>query len=123
MAADEPASTTAEEVRGRALEEALETVRVLAEEVGPRRPCSHAERVGAGWLRDNLARLGVEARLEPFEGYATFAEPYGIILGLAVAPALLPARAGRLRAGLAGLAAVGLVTEGGLLRTPLSRAL
>ena len=95
-------------------------VRLLAEQVGPRRPTSGAEREAAERVRNELARRGLDAELEPFQGYSTFAAPFGIILALAVAPALLSRRRRLARSALAIASAAGLITEGGLIRTPLS---
>ncbi len=96
---------------------------MLADEVGPRRPTGEAERLAATRIRDRLAEAGVAAEIEPFAGYSTFAQPFGAILGLSLAPALLPRARGRLRALLAAAAAAGLVTEGGLRWMPLGAAL
>lgn len=98
-------------------------MRLLADEIGPRRPTSDAERRAAERLRDELGERGLDATLEPFDGYSTFAAPFGVISALAIAPALLPPRRRLARSVLALTAAAGLVTEGGLTRTPLSRAL
>ncbi len=95
---------------------------MLAEEVGPRRPTSDAERRAAHLVRERLATDGLEVGLEPFRGYSTFAAPFGLINALAVAPALIPRRRWLLRGALATAAAAGLITEGGLLRTPISDA-
>ena len=65
----------------------------------------------------------MDARIEPFAGYSTFAQPFGAILGLALAPALLPRRMRRTRAALAAGAAAAMVSEGELRSTPLSDAL
>lgn len=73
----------------------------LATDIGPRRPTSRAELTAAEWLRAQLADAGVEARLEAFPAYSTFALPQSVplLLSLAAGPA------GRLRAELG--AAVG----------------
>ncbi len=71
-------------------------------------------------VRDRLAERGLEAELQPFRGYSTFAAPFAVILGLAVAPALLARRRRLARSALAVASAAGLATEGGLIRTPLS---
>lgn len=105
------------------LERALAWIRLLSEEVGPRRPTSAAERRAAELMRGELRRRGLEAQLEPFRGYATFLAPYAVILGAALAPVLLPRRRKGLRAALAAAAAGLLAAEGGLVRTPLSDVL
>jgi Peptidase family M28 len=93
----------------------------LAGEVGPRRPTSHAERVAAEWLRDELARAGLPAKLEPFTAYSTFALPQATVLGLAVIAGLLPRRAQVLRSASAITAAALGALEDGLRFRPLSR--
>ena len=85
--------------------------RALAEELGPRRPTSIAEAAAAHTVRGALAEAGVDARIEPFEGYTSFAWPYGTLGALSLAPAPLPA-----------IAAVLMALEGGLTYTPLSDA-
>src|SRR5436853_4167007 len=90
--------------------EALGVIRLLASEIGPRRPCSPAERRAGealvGWLRGR----GVEAGLEEHRGYSTFAAPYGLLFGAALAGGLLQGRSPRAGAaiatGAAGLAAL-----------------
>lgn len=101
-------------------ERLLAWIRLLADEVGPRRPTSAAEHEAAERVTERLVAGGVAAELEPFRGYSTFAAPFGVILALGVAPALLPRRRRLLRASLALSSLAGLVTEGGLVRTPLS---
>ncbi|MBM3667493.1 MAG: M28 family peptidase [Actinobacteria bacterium] len=104
-------------------ERLLAWIRLLADEVGPRRPTSAGERRAAELVRTRLAERGLEAEIEPFRGYSTFAGPFGVILALAVAPALLPRRRRALRALLSSASVAGLLSEGGLTRTPLSDAL
>lgn len=102
---------------------AFDLIETLAGEIGPRRPTSRAEAVAAEVIADSLRSSGVDARIEPFASYASFAYPVGAISALALAPALLPRRWRALRAAL-GLGAAGLLlAEGGLRRTPLSDAL
>lgn len=55
--------------------QALRWTEFLAGDVGPRRPTSRAERTAAEWLRAQLAWAGLDARLESFPAYATFAHP------------------------------------------------
>jgi Peptidase family M28 len=74
-------------------------------------------------MRSELQGTGVDAEIEPFDGYSTFGLPYGLILGAALAAAALPRRRRALRALLGATAAAGLVTEGELRNTPLSDAL
>ncbi len=103
--------------------QAFDLIETLAGEIGPRRPTSTAEAVAAELLADSLRSNGVDARIEPFPSYASFAYPVGAISAVALAPALLPRRWGALRAAL-GLGAAGLlVTEGSMRYTPVSDAL
>lgn len=98
----------------------MATIELLAERVGPRRPTGSGERIAAEELRALLRRGGLDAELEPFGGYSTFGLPFGLTLVTAVAPALLPRRRRIVRSALAALAAGALVSEGSLVRTPLS---
>ena len=70
-----------------------------------------------------LRKRGLEAELEPFEGYSSFAAPYAVGVGLALAPVLLSSRRPRLRALLGFGSAAAMISEGGLRSTPLSAAL
>jgi hypothetical protein len=106
------------------LAEALGVIHMLAEEIGPRRPCSDAERDAANrvaaWLRDR----GVDSQIEEFRGYSSFAAPYAALFTTSLAGGLLQRsrRRGVRRAGDA-LALSSLVTaalEGDLRHTPLS---
>ena len=74
----------------------MELIRALSVDIGPRRPCSDAEKHAAELLEAWLGKRGVDARREPFPGYATFGQPYGIILGAALAGGLLQRRGRRL---------------------------
>lgn len=104
-----------------ALDEALSIIRLLARDIGPRRPCSDAEKRAAVELVSWLRRRGVESRTEAFRGYSTFAKPYGLLFGASLAGGLLQ-RAGRPRAGtaLALGSAIAATLEGDLRRTPVS---
>jgi len=106
-------------VANEALGRALETIGLLATEVGPRRPTSAEERRAAELVAEQLRSRGLAPELEPFQGYPTFAAPFGVIAGLA----LVRPRNRALRALFATLAGAGLATEGSLVRTPLSDAL
>ena len=99
---------------------ALEWVSMLADEVGPRRPTTEAERTAAELVRERLATAGIQARLEGFNGYSTFAAPLGLGVALAVAPALLPPERRAMRSFLALAGAAALASEGGLVHTPVS---
>jgi acetylornithine deacetylase/succinyl-diaminopimelate desuccinylase-like protein len=101
----------------------MDLIRALSVDIGPRRPCSDAERRAADLLEEWLGKRGVEARQEPFSGYASFGQPYGIILGAALAGALLQ-RSGRRLGDLLTAASLAAATlEGDLRVTPLSRLL
>lgn len=105
------------------VQQALTWIRLLASDIGPRRPTSDAERLAAERIRDELRAATVPADLEPFSGYSSFGLPYGLILAAALLAGKLPRRRRATRAALGALAAAGLVTEGGLVHTPLSSAL
>ena len=110
-----------------ALDEAMEVIRLLASEIGPRPSCSEAEREAADRLAAWLARRGAEAGVEEFDGYTTFALPYGILFGTSLAGGVLQRSRGRRRrrggdlAAAAALATAAL--EGDLRWTPLSNVL
>jgi hypothetical protein len=108
---------------GRGRDGLLSWVSLLADEIGPRRPAGSGEREAAERVRDRLRNGGLEVKLEPFRGLSTFAEPFGAINALALAPALLPRRFARMRSLLAVSAAAALVVEGGLRRTPVADAM
>src|SRR5882724_11449216 len=65
-------------------EGALEWVRLLADEVGPRRPTGPAERRAAELVADRLSKQGIAVEQQPFDAYSTFALPYGVPLGVAL---------------------------------------
>ncbi|MGZ5359431.1 MAG: M28 family peptidase [Solirubrobacterales bacterium] len=98
----------------------LEWVRLLADEVGPRRPTGPAERLASELVRARLASGGLDAELEEFDGYSTFAGPYGIVTGLGLAAGVAPRSRPALRSALALAAAAALASEGRLTRTPVS---
>ena len=104
-------------------ERLLAWIRLLSEEAGPRRPTSAAERFAAELMLARLAERGVRGRLEPFHGFSSFGYPFGAMIALALAPALLRRRRRALRATLAASATAALAIEGGLVRTPISDAL
>lgn len=106
-----------------ALQQAMAWIRLLAEEIGPRRPTSPAERRAAEAMRDALSSKGLEPALEPFLGYSSFAAPYGLILGSALSAGLLRPRSPRLSAAIGAGSLAAAVAEGGLVRTPVSRVL
>ncbi|MEK6278277.1 MAG: M28 family peptidase [Actinomycetota bacterium] len=98
----------------------LSVVRMLAEDIGPRRPASPEEADAARRLAQTLNESGVAARLEPFHGFSTFGEHLGILTALGFAPALLPRRRRAFRAATAALAAALAATEAGQVRMPLT---
>ena len=102
---------------------ALDLVRRLSEDIGPRRPCSPAEKQAADLLEGWLAERGVEAGLEPFDGYASFGQPYGVIMSTALAGGLLQQRGRRMGDLLAAGSLLTAALEGELRFTPLSDAL
>ncbi|HEX6117737.1 MAG TPA: M28 family peptidase [Solirubrobacterales bacterium] len=105
---------------GEDVEDVERWITLLCEEVGPRRPTSRSEAVAATAMRGELRAEGVDAETEPYPGYSSFAWPYGLILAAAVAPALLPPRLRRTRAGIAAAAAGAMALEGELRTTPVS---
>jgi hypothetical protein len=112
---------------GGALEDALGVIRMLASEIGPRPSCSEAEREAAHRLAAWLQRHGADARVEEFDGYPTFALPYGILFAASLGGGILQrsSRRGPRRGGdLIAAAAVAVAAlEGDLRWTPLSDAL
>ena len=105
------------------LDAAMTTIAELAEEIGPRRPTGAGEEAAAAALIDRLGAAGIDAAAERFDGYSTFAAPFGLILAAAAAPSLLPRSRPVLRSALSWLAAAGLITEGSLRWAPLSALL
>jgi hypothetical protein len=110
-------------IRDEDLAVAMDTIAELAGEIGPRRPTGPGEAAAAEALVARLRSAGVEARSEGFRGYSTFAAPFGIVLGLAVLPGLLPLRHRLMRLLASSLAVAGLLTEGSLRFSPLSALL
>lgn len=108
---------------GEATAQAFELIEELCAGIGPRRPTSEAELRAAELVGERLRGAGVDAAIEGFPGYSSFGWPYGVIGLLSSLPALLPRRHRLARAAVAGLGAAALVSEGGLVRTPLSRVL
>ncbi len=104
-----------------AQEAPLEWVRLLVEEIGPRRPAGPAERRAAELVADRLSRSGLSVEQRPFEAYSSFAQPYGA--ALAVALLGLPILRSRPRAAAAFAAAGAALTsaEDGLIQRPLTR--
>ena len=84
--------TTATEPIAGPTGEALEVIRLLASEIGPRRPCSTAERRAGEALADWLRQRDLGAQLEEHRGYSTFATPYGLLFGAAFIAGLVQPR-------------------------------
>ena len=108
------------------LDSALELIRSLASDIGPRRPCSDAERRGADLLVNWLQERGIEARTESFRGYASLGYPYGLIFATALSGGLLQCKRHRLRRLgdlLTASSALAGAVEGDLRWTPLSDAM
>jgi hypothetical protein len=99
---------------------ALELTRLLSHELGPRRPCSENEARAAAAIVSWLQHRGVDAQLERFDGFATFAAPYGLMLGTALAGGVLQRGRRLLGAAVSWSALVALALEGDLRRTPVS---
>lgn len=87
------------------LEQAIQLIEMVS--ACPRRPCSHDELAADLRLRGALHERGIEARLEAFPSYSSFAAPYGLLIGLAVGAGLLPRRRRLLRSALSISAVVG----------------
>ncbi len=102
---------------------ALEWVRLLAEEIGPRRPAGGSERRAAELVADRLLRRGLEVEQRAFAAYPTFALPYGAALGVALAGLPFARRRPLISAALAAGGAALTSAEDGLVQRPLSRAL
>lgn len=114
MSADETALRTPAAERAQAL------IATLADEIGPRRPTSRAERLAAELLRDTLRAQGVDASVTPVPAHPSFGYPYGLLAGVVLASTLLPAHRRAPRAAMATAAAVLLTAEDGLVHTPVS---
>ena len=103
---------------------ALDLIRRLSIDIGPRRPCSDEEQRAAELLERWLTENGVSSEREPFEGYASFGYPYALIMGAALAGGLLQRRGRRHARRLGDTLAAGSLTiaalEGDLRLTPLS---
>jgi acetylornithine deacetylase/succinyl-diaminopimelate desuccinylase-like protein len=103
-------------------EAALEWVRLLVDEVGPRRPTGSAERRAAELVADRLSKRGLTVEQRPFDAYSTFALPYGAALAIALL-GIPAARARPLIASAFAAAGAALTSaEDGLINRPLTRA-
>jgi hypothetical protein len=104
-------------------EAALEWVRLLADEIGPRRPTGPAERRAAELVADRLSKQGIPVEQRPFDGYSTFALPYGIPLGVALLGLPVAKRRPLVASALAAAGAALISTEDGLINRPITRTL
>src|SRR5688572_14458401 len=95
-------------------DQALDVIRMLASDIGPRRSCSTAEARGAAELVRWLRERGVDAKTDSFQGYSSFGKPYGLLFGAALAGGLLQ-RSRRRRARAAGDALAALSAIAGAL--------
>jgi hypothetical protein len=123
MALEDPHAATA--VPG--LQAALDIIRMLASDIGPRRPCSEAEKRAADALVAWLNTHGVNAHTEEFRGYSTFAKPYALLFGACLAGGLLQrspaAPAPAAGTALAAASVIAASLEADLRWTPVSDAL
>jgi hypothetical protein len=101
----------------------MEWVRLLADEVGPRRPTGAAERRAAELVADRLAKRGVAVEQRPFDGFSTFALPYGAALAVALGGLPFARRRPLIAAALAAAGASLTSAEDGLVTRPLTRLL
>ena len=105
------------------LDRAMGVIETLSSEIGGRRPTGGGEAEAADRLLAELGSAGLRPAKEEFRGYSTFATPFALILGLAVAPVLVPLRRRLIRVAMAMGAVAGLATEGSLLTAPITAAL
>ena len=102
---------------------ALEWVRLLADEIGPRRPTGPAERRAAELVADRLSKRGLVVEQRHFDAYSTFGLPYGTALGVALLGIPVARRRPLVASGLAAAGAALTSAEDGLINRPLTRAL
>lgn len=98
-------------------------IETLATEIGPRRPTSRAERTAAEWLRTELADAGVDAALERFDAFSTFALPQSAPLLTGLAAGQVGRRHAWLGGAIGALALALAASEDDLRLRPLSRLL
>ncbi len=103
--------------------EVLEWVRLLSEEIGPRRPTGPGERRAAELIAARLGKRGVSVEQRPFRGYSSFAFPYGSALAIALGGAPLAPKRPLFASALAAAGAALTTAEDGLISRPLTRAL
>ncbi len=103
-------------------EAALEWVQLLVDEVGPRRPTGPAERRAAELVADRLSKRGLTVEQRPFDGYSTFALPYGAALGIALLGMPAARRRPLVASAFAAAGAALTSAEDGLINRPLTRA-
>ena len=95
---------------------------MLASEIGPRRPCSEAERVGAEALRERLEAAGVPGpELRPFRSRGSFGSVHGPVMTAAALAGLVGRRFPRTGTALSALALAVGIDEGRFGRLGESR--
>jgi peptidase M28-like protein len=104
-------------------EAALDWVRLLVGEVGPRRPAGPAERRAAQLVADRLSKRGLAVEQRPFDAYSTFALPYGTALAIALLGMPVARRRPLIASALAAAGAGLTAAEDGLISRPLTRAM
>jgi hypothetical protein len=102
---------------------ALDWVRLLTDEIGPRRPTGPAERRAAELVADRLSKRGIAVEQQPFSGYPTFAWPYGAALAVALLGMPIARTRPRVASTLAAAGAALTSAEDGLVQRPLTRLL
>jgi hypothetical protein len=104
-------------------EAALEWVRLLADEIGPRRPTGPAERRAAELIAERLTKRGLAVEQRPFDAYSSFGLPYGIPLGIALLGLPMVRRRPVIAWAFAAAGGALISAEDGLIQRPLSRIL
>jgi hypothetical protein len=89
------------------IDRAVEVVRILSDEIGPRPPCSLNERAAGDLIEAELSVSGLTPRREWFSSTRSFGTTYSLILGMALASGCLERRSRKL-ASLLGLSAAAL---------------
>jgi hypothetical protein len=113
-------STATDTVRHEA---ALEWVRLLADEIGPRRPTGPAERRAAELIAERLTKRGLAVEQRQFDAYPTFGLPYGVPLGIALLGLPMIRRRPLIAWAFAAAGGALVSAEDGLIQRPLSRVL
>lgn len=101
---------------------AREWITMLALEIGPRRPCSEAERAGAEALRERLEASGVPGpELRPFRSRASFGSVHGPVMAAGALAGLVGSRFPRAGMAMSALALAVGIDEGRFGRLGESR--